>query len=150
MDARQKAQIAKMQEDAHSIEVQVNISRTEYLGLMTGQWCTDCYFSITQTMQSQPSALAINAASWAPLGFSTPPLDPWGNPYTIDENEGEPNFPSELCRYDMVYSAGPDGIYLGNVNSGAGSGITQTDFIYAEYGDNYSFALTFWNCPAPN
>jgi hypothetical protein len=101
-------------------------------------------------MQSQPSALAINAATWAALGFSTPPLDPWGNPYTIDENEGEPTFPNEPCRYDMVYSAGPDGIFHGGVNSGAGSGITQIDAIYAGVGDNYAFAVSFWTCSGPD
>ncbi len=133
--ARQRAQIAKMQEDMHSIETQVDIVRTGYLGNLTGDWCSDC------------GGASANAASWAKIGFSSPPKDPWGNAYLLDENEGE--ISSELCRYDMVYSAGPNGIFIGNINSGAGSGITPGT-IYNVNGDNYAFALNFYSCTAPN
>jgi prepilin-type N-terminal cleavage/methylation domain-containing protein len=38
-------------------------------------------------------------------GFYT---DPWGSPYLLDENEDEQ--PSNPCRFDQVFSAGPDRI----------------------------------------
>ncbi len=147
--ARQKSQIAKLQADAHSIEIQTDMTRVTTLGVLTGNWCTDCAFNTTQTMKSQTAALATNASSWSKIGFKTPPLDPWGNPYTLDENEGE--IPAEPCRYDMVYSAGPDGILDGNINSGAGSGISSPDTIYNGLGDDYAFALSFGGtCTVPN
>lgn len=134
--ARQKAQYAKLQADAHSIETQIDIMRTGYLMNLTGNACSDCNGG--------------SATSWGKIGFATPPKDPWGNMYLIDENEGE--FPSELCRYDMVYSAGPNGTFSpsNNINSGAGSGINSPDTIYNGLDDDYAFAISFYTCSAPN
>ena len=41
--------------------------------------------------------------------------DPWGSPYTLDENEREGG-PTD-CRLDTIRSAGPDGIW-GNSDDG--------------------------------
>ncbi len=131
--ARQKAQFARMQEDAHSIETQIDIVRTGYLGNLTGNWCSDCS--------------GASAASWQKIGFASPPIDPWGSVYLLDENENE--FAGEPCRYDMVYSAGPDKIFEGNIGSGAGSNITPGT-IYQVNSDDYAFAISFYTCTAPN
>ncbi len=41
--------------------------------------------------------------------------DPWGSPYLIDENEGEPR--NGFCeRKDAVISAGRNGVYEGGAN----------------------------------
>jgi prepilin-type N-terminal cleavage/methylation domain-containing protein len=133
--ARQKTQFAKMQEDMHSIETQVDIARNGYLLNLTGSNCSYC------------AGTATNLASWAKIGFTSPPKDPWGNVYFIDENEGE--VPSELCRYDMVYSQGPSSAFAGAFSSGGiGSG-TVPGTIYTS-GTSYGFALSFYRCTAPN
>lgn len=59
---------------------------------------------------------ACSACSGAPLatyqalGYQTVPLDPWGQPYYIDENEAE--FPND-CRHDWIYSSGVDRVFVG-------------------------------------
>lgn len=132
--ARQKAQFAKLQEDAHNIETQIDISRAGYLGNLTGSWCSTCS--------------GASAASWRKIGFSSPPTDPWGKVYLIDENEGE--FSTEMCRYDIIYSSGPSGVFGGFVASGAGSNITPDTIFSINNGTNYAFAVSFYSCAAPN
>ena len=82
------------------------------IGQIDGNWCTACSFLDTQTEQSQAGALDVNNQAWSSLWFSGAPLDPYGNPYTIDENEKE--FGANDCRPDEVISAGPDGIFFTN------------------------------------
>lgn len=74
--ARQKARIAKIQADAQAIDAKISTLRTSTAIALTGNGCTSCGFSTTQTMLSQPGALATNAASWQKLGFANPPVDP--------------------------------------------------------------------------
>ncbi len=44
-------------------------------------------------------------ASYAKVTTAPLPLDPWGDPYTWDENEGENGI---SCTKDSISSAGPD------------------------------------------
>ncbi len=145
--SRTKARVAKLKADAHTIVLQVNIVRTTPIINMTGNNCTSCAFSGTQTMLSQPIALATNNASWMSLGFISAPVDPWGNPYTLDENETEPGY-SNQCRYDLVYSAGPNGIFEGMLFAPEHDAITSPGIIYAGHAssDDYVFALSLWHC----
>ena len=136
--ARQKALMAKIQADAQSIDAKINTVRTSTLIAVTGSSCTSCAFNTTQTMLSQPSAIAANLLSWQKMGFPSAPLDPWGSPYTIDENELE--FNSADCRYDIVYSAGPNGIWEGFAAAAGPDVITNGP------GDDYAFALSHGVC----
>jgi len=142
--ARQKARVAKMNVDARNIQTQMILARlnadTVLLGV-TGSACTSCSFSAATTMQSQASALTFNAARWATLGFTSAPLDPWGNPYTFDENEHEGG--TGNCTKDAVYSAGPNGILQGNV---ANSSI-QPGVVTAGAGDDFYFNVVGFSCP---
>ena len=147
-DARLKAQLGRMAEDIHSIEVQLAASRDDYIINMTQNGCTACSFNTSQPVSQQTSALSTLSTTWSRLGFASSPIDPWGNPYLIDENENE--WSGELCRYDVVYSAGPNGIWHSWVNSGAGSVFAAPDVVYTVNGDNYAAALTFYKCTAPN
>lgn len=65
-------------------------SEDRYLIQSTGNACSSC------------SAPAL--AGWAGLGYTTIPRDPWGEPYYMDENEGE-NSPTD-CRNDIILSSG--------------------------------------------
>lgn len=65
-------------------------SEDQYLFQSTGNACSAC------------SAPAV--AGWAGLGYQTTPLDPWGQPYYMDENEGE--FSPTDCRNDIIISSG--------------------------------------------
>ena len=143
--ARQKARLAKLKADAQSIELKVDVVRTTPILNITGNICTSCAFSNTLTMQSQPIALATNNAAWVKLGFPSAPVDPWGSPYTLDENETEPGYPNQ-CRYDLVYSAGPNGIFEGMLGGPQQDLMTAPDMIYAGLGDDYVFGLSLWHC----
>jgi prepilin-type N-terminal cleavage/methylation domain-containing protein len=111
--ARFKAQTAAVKEEFHQIEIQIeNIrdTKNQVLGLVTGNYCTACSFTTGTKANTQTSALAVNKTSWSNMGYSSPPLDPWGTPYTVDENELEGS--SSNCSYDTFVSAGPDGIFF--------------------------------------
>ena len=137
--ARSKARVAKLQGDMMSIQAKIDTLRTTTVKNLTGSGCTSCGFNNpSQSMVSQTSAMTTNTNSWQALGFSPAPLDPWGSPYTIDENELESN--SADCRYDVVYSAGPDGMFAGNVT------VSQPDVLQAGNSDDYAFGLTHGVC----
>ncbi|MBX4200393.1 prepilin-type N-terminal cleavage/methylation domain-containing protein [Candidatus Parcubacteria bacterium] len=108
--ARETSKKKRVQADFKSIQDQVGVSESDVKLLkdITGSSCTDCGFSNATPMNNQPGALAANAQAWLKIGFSNPPMDPWGTPYTLDENEYE--FGTTDCRPDLVVTAGPDGI----------------------------------------
>ena len=110
-NSRQKARTAKLTADFHQIEVQINLSRStnnKTVLQITGNGCSDCNFRNSSTVLSQTANLAILNSSWQALGFPSSPKDPWGVPYLLDENEQESGIND--CRYDQVWSAGPNGI----------------------------------------
>lgn len=75
------------------------------------------------TWAETPQALA----SWKALGYSGIPKDPWGHMYVLDENDDEFTSGSHTdCRYDAIYSAGPDGIFQG---AGDGDDVYGDDII---------------------
>jgi prepilin-type N-terminal cleavage/methylation domain-containing protein len=118
--ARYKAQVAAVKEEFTQIDEQANIARdtkNQVLGLVTNNYCTYCSFNNSSKANTQSSALTVNAASWSKLGYSSPPIDSWGTPYSLDENELEYDSPIGTtggtldCRNDLAFSAGPDGIF---------------------------------------
>ena len=124
--ARAKAQTAAVKLEFTQVEAQfdnVRDTKNKVLGAITGSYCTLCSFNNTQKANAQPSALTGNIAMWSTLGYSSPPVDPWGTPYAFDENELE----GGACVHDNIYSAGPDGIFW-----------TSDDLIYP---------LMYFSCP---
>lgn len=141
--ARTKAYLTKIKTDAHSIEIQISAKRLETGNTtfqITGSGCSECGLRTLVPIKnvSNTAALTMLNNNWLKLGFSNPPLDPWGNPYTLDENEGE-SFGA--CRYDAVSSAGPNGI-IDNWPD-----IPSLGIIYNNTGDDYHFGISHFNCP---
>lgn len=150
---RQRAVTARLQADIHAIELQVTLARNANLKDVTGRSCSDC-------ASSQATAIAQSTASWQTLGFPTAPLDPWGHVYYLDENEGEAYVADNdgPCRYDMIYSGGPNNYWSSNTSVyHVPSGIHGTvipDKIITLTGSGgqtyYASGLTFYACSAPN
>ena len=95
--ARERARLAKLKADFKQIETQIELTRTaqdKTLLEITGSGCSVC------------EGDAVTNLSWQRIGFSNPPVDPWGSIYQLDENEKEFN-PTD-CRRDSIFSKGPD------------------------------------------
>jgi prepilin-type N-terminal cleavage/methylation domain-containing protein len=71
----------------------------------------------------KPTKIYIDA--WKKLGFEEVPRDAWGNVFMLDENDGE--FGPTDCRWDTLWSAGPDGIWQG---AGGGDERFGDDLVY--------------------
>jgi prepilin-type N-terminal cleavage/methylation domain-containing protein len=121
--SRTKAGIAKAKMEMAQIVKTITIAQGEsgnYLMTITGSNCSYCaggyvvgadYRNISDT-----SALYIRlalsmsnleaATNGLVIGISKIIRDPWGSPYSLDENEGE----AGGCGYDILWSNGPDGI----------------------------------------
>lgn len=139
--ARTKAYLTKIKADAHSIEIQISAKRLETGNTtlqITGSNCTECGLRNLFPIKDVSNTAALNMLNnnWLKLGFSNPPLDPWGNPYAFDENEGE----SGGCGYDTVSSAGPNGIL------DSWPSAVSLNVIY-NIGDDYHFGISHLNCP---
>jgi prepilin-type N-terminal cleavage/methylation domain-containing protein len=77
---------------------------------ITGSACIACEQG--RAIGTDPSTWSNIAAAdyaWKVMGYPSTPRDPWGRPYILDENDGE--FGPSDCRYDAIYSAGPNGIF---------------------------------------
>ncbi len=148
--ARLRGQLARMKVDAHNVMSSVNIARTNTVLALTGNSCSACAFNTTASVNSQIAALASLNASWQTLGFNSSPMDPWKRPYLLDENEGQN--PAEQCRYDVVLSAGQNGIWegWGTFNNGLNSTMVPGIIYPTGAGDDYVFVLNFGGCSTPN
>jgi general secretion pathway protein G len=105
------AKATKLTADFKQIQTQIDISRLQNnlrVQQITGSGCSDCAFRDGLPISSHTAALIALNTSWQRLGFAISPVDPWNNPYMMDENEQEGG--SADCRFDQVWSAGPDGI----------------------------------------
>lgn len=101
----------------------LRITEEKFMWGITGNGCSECSGMPLQT--------------WISLGYTEPLLDPWGQPYHIDENNGE-TAPVN-CRNDCMWSGGADSIY-----SGVGDGVSV-------YNDDLMFRIPYWfpvpGCP---
>ena len=84
------------------------------LGEITGDYYSDgnakCRKGQSLRSLADDDACIVGmTAQWQKLGFEDLPRDPWGSPYLFDENEMEGGG-CEAGRYDVVFSAGPNGI----------------------------------------
>ena len=139
--ARSRAYLAKIKADAHSIEVQISAKRLETgntTAVITGSTCSECGLRNYLPLSNVSNIGALNTLNnnWSKLGFSTPPVDPWGNVYTFDENEGEVGG----CGYDTFRSAGANGI-IDSWPASPTRGIVYTS------GDDYYFGISHMVCP---
>jgi prepilin-type N-terminal cleavage/methylation domain-containing protein len=82
------------------------------LRLITGNGCSNCACRPPALMTDAACVnnwkTAVDNISLAGLDISDLITDPWGNPYSLDENEGEVGLPP--CTLDSIRSVGPDGI----------------------------------------
>jgi prepilin-type N-terminal cleavage/methylation domain-containing protein len=148
--SRQKAYIAALKQNMHQIQTQIDIMRftdNKYTSQITLNQCTFCSFTDGQPIMSDANALAINQASWVRLGFTDTPKDPWGRPYTLDENDGEVNTWPLCTVRDIVYSTGANGIWESFSNSN--DQLTPPDILSQGLGDDYYFNVTFLRCSNP-
>lgn len=117
---RQKAKVAKVNADLQQIVKGIELSRdsnNQIMAVVTGSYWTAGIAGCTgypgvkimlNLPASDPCFQYLNT-QFQKLGFPKAPIDPWGSPYTFDENERE----SGNCSSprDGLSSAGPDGIY---------------------------------------
>lgn len=122
--ARTKAKIAKAQAELNqlrTIATAVQSEENKTLFRVTGNFCSECPCreqDVGQLPYTHACIVNSRLALDALLGvYGGDPesfyKDPWGNPYMLDENEGE--FPGNLCRKDLFRSAGPDQ-YVGSAD----------------------------------
>lgn len=119
-------------------------------------WLYDCpsFWNVcsSTSVTQVPNFMAANNLAWQELGFSNTPLDPWGNPYMLDPNEGiMTTLSSSTCSaYDVIYSAGPDGIYE-TPYSYSGDCCTipgQVEHTGVPGDDDEFFTVPFFSCAA--
>ena len=127
--ARTKAKYAKAQIEMNEFVKTAIIAQGESgktLLEITGSGCSDCVcrgrdirnIPTSDSCYTQwLNALTTiqNATAGTVSGIDNMLRDPWGSPYTLDENEREGG-PTD-CRLDTIRSAGPDGIW-GNSDDG--------------------------------
>lgn len=105
--AQKSAQKAKVQDDFQSIQTNIEIARrganTTLLGV-TGHGCSDCICRGIDVRSS--TCVDAMRTAWGKINGAPLQVDPWGNPYLIDENEYEWIY--NPCRQDTIRSAGPD------------------------------------------
>lgn len=120
--ARDKARKTEAIAALRTLNQAVNIARWETnqtLREITGNTCTACACSndylnpSAQCLSEWNDALvAIDDASggWLGAAVMSMQLDPWGRPYSLDENEGTNT--QSGCQADNIRSVGPDGIRM--------------------------------------
>ena len=126
--ARTKAKYAAAQTEMNKTAIIAQGESGKTLLEITGSGCSDCVcrgrdirnIPTSDSCYTQwLSALTAiqNATAGTVLGIDNMLRDPWGSPYTLDENEREGTPPPPDCRLDTIRSAGPDGIW-GNSDDG--------------------------------
>lgn len=118
-EAIPRARDSQRRQQAHSelnsIVVAAGTAQTYFgkpLRLVTGSGCSDCVCRAPALMTDASCVNnwtnAINKIGLGGYDISNLSTDPWGDPYGLDENEGEMG-PTD-CRLDSITSAGPDGV----------------------------------------
>lgn len=125
--ARLSAQYAKARADIKSIANLITLATQEKnipARYITGSACSECACRNQGNIRAfdrnthncwinyRSAMNSLNAATNGLYSLKNLPIDPWGNPYLINENEGEITFSfPQPCHGDNISSAGPDGIY---------------------------------------
>ena len=128
-NARQKAKIAKANADIQQIYKRIDLVRNNnnlVLMSITGSNASDwpCRSRNLDGLATSDSCIISMTNTFATLGITPLPRDPWGHPYLIDENELE----GGGCVSDNLYSAGLDFVDSGGA------------------GDDINFAIPMYYC----
>lgn len=123
--ARTKAQYAAAKEELDQIQKDIILAQGashKTLLQITGSGCSDCNgCRAGGNLQNDPTTDACyvswqnditkiqNASDGFVTNLTTLNRDPWGSPFTMDENEGEQ--PSNPCLHDSLRTVGADGIW---------------------------------------
>lgn len=112
--AQNQAKIAATQATLNSVYKQieqVRLSRQQFLGQITGSYCSDCA-ACRSDSKSQACINSMTTAFVTKLGFTTVPRDGWGDVIRIDENEAEPSGCRNPDIQDGLYSSHGQGLNL--------------------------------------
>lgn len=97
----------KVKSDFNSLYKTIDRERTlkqVILKDLTNEYCSECYCRGVD-VRADATCIQKMTQTWGSVGLSDPPKDPWGNVYTIDENDEE--WPP-TCVGDFIRSVGPD------------------------------------------
>ncbi len=102
--ARENAKVSAAKADILQIAKAVDAARamsgSVYLKDVTLSGCTYCGDSATVEARLRTALQRISAAAGSFESLDQSTLDPWGNPYRLDENEGEQA--GNPCRIDQI------------------------------------------------
>ena len=105
--ARENAKISAAKADILQIAKAVDAARamsgTMYLKDITLSGCTRCGDTSTEEARLRTALQRISTAAESFESLDQTTLDPWGNVYRLDENEGET--PGNPCRIDQINTA---------------------------------------------
>lgn len=111
---QKKAKYTKAQTDIRELTdlvIAARLATGNTFGVITGSLCSECACRSGNIKSAgcldryKAVIQALNTASES-ISVDQTPVDSWGNPYLINENEGEGG-----CYTDNIASAGPDGTY---------------------------------------
>lgn len=170
--ARKKAYEGKFALIAHDIINMIDIARTtkdmtvgEIVNGSDNANCDMCgIYSVsgynTKPISTSPdfdSFRASNDSFWQKLGFSSTPLDPWGAPLVMDENDYSPNpnltYTSgpkigqhpRCWAYDVIYSLGSNSI-LDTPMTFSEDETAATGAVWHAVGDDLYVFVPFYKC----
>lgn len=121
--SKEKSEISRARNDIQHIANAIIAAQTESgqtLGQITGSACSNCGGGVCRStdLRADTGVCFTNwqnvlttveaAANGLAEGISNLERDPWGSPYSVDENEN----PTGACgNHDTFQSVGPDGMY---------------------------------------
>lgn len=103
---KQRMTKALMKRIVHTL-TSYRITQPSTLRAVTSQSCTECTGGVGGGPVPAVDWLTNNL-SWRELGYASTPLDAWGRPLTLHENDQ--NTPGS-CVCDTIRGAGPDGLF---------------------------------------
>lgn len=98
------AKIARKDADLKLILTAIEAKRAENSTILfniTKDWCSACQCISNGNTPQSAGCISRMQTAYQNLGFNQIQLDPWGNPYMIDENELENN---SCGTHDNLYS----------------------------------------------
>jgi len=122
-NARENAKKKRARMEIESLERQIFLAREQKGRVLGGtaanpgvtdSWCSECSCRTGEDLSKIPDThpcIQRMVMSWNMVGISSLPRDPWGSPYTFDENEGEGDWTRWIpCTTmpDIIRSPGPD------------------------------------------
>ena len=105
-ETREKAKVQKCRADLTQIRTQIELKRNQtdkLLSQITGSACSACacWDATPPNNISGENCFNKMTTTFQRIGFPALLKDPWGDPYLIDENEGE-LYNGTTCRRDSI------------------------------------------------